>query len=265
MVVRITSAAFSGVATGAGVFLRANKRAADAVEARLPHAKTNLHDEYAHAVAQYMNSLPRGAVVVDVGGGKKCAFARYRNPTSGVRLVAVDISAEELAYNVDVDEKLVADVTERLPFGDHEVDMLVSSSVIEHLRNSEAFVRESARVLKPRGLFVHVLPNKFAPFSVANQLIPQRIAQRLLRVLVPGSEGVLGFPAFYDRTYPAAFRQLVARCGLNVRELRVAYYQAYYFDFFIPLYIINVAYELVVSSLRLENLAANMLIVAQKP
>jgi len=250
--------------TAARSFLRANKRVALAIQNHLPQAKTNLHEEYARTVAEYLRALQRGSVVVDVGGGKKCDFAHHRRPDSGVKLVAVDVSAEELAHNTDVDEKLVADASERLPFGNEEVDMIVSHSVVEHLRDSEAFVRESARVLKRGGLFIHMLPNRFAPFSVANQLMPRGLSRRLLRVLIPGSEGRLGFPAFYDRTYPSALRQMTARSGFEIVELRVGYYQAEYFDFFVPLYLLNVVYELITSSLRLENLAANVLIVARK-
>jgi SAM-dependent methyltransferase len=252
-------------ATIARAFLRGNKRAAFAVERHLPQAKTNLHAEYTRTVGEYLSSLPPGAVVVDVGGGKKCDFARHRAPGSGVKLVAVDVSAEELAHNVDVDEKVVADATQRLPFGDQEVDIIASHSVIEHLRDSEAFVRESARVLKHGGFSINMLPNRFAPFSVANRLMPRSLSRQLLRILIPGSEGKLGFPAFYDRTDPSAMREIIAQSGLEVVELRVGYYQAEYFDFFLPLYLLSAAYEIVASSLRLQDLAANMLIVARRP
>ena len=252
------------VASAARTFMRGNKRVSLAIEHHLPQAKTNLHAEYSQTVAEYLSLLPSGAVVVDVGGGKKCDFARYRAPGSGVKLVAVDVSAEELALNVDVDEKVVADASERLPFADEEVDLIASHSVIEHLHDSEAFIRESARVLKRGGLFINMLPSRFAPFALANRLMPRALSRRLLGVLIPGSEGKLGFPAFYDRTYPSAMRKVVAQSGFEIVELRVGYYQAEYFDFFVPLYLLNAAYELIASSLHLENLAANMLIVARR-
>jgi ubiquinone/menaquinone biosynthesis C-methylase UbiE len=253
------------MAGAATAFLRANKRAAKRLKPYVPQARTDLHREYTRVVAEHVNALPPGATVVDVGGGRKCAFARYRNPASGVRVVAVDVSAEELALNADVDLTVVADVTERLPFGDNEVDLVVSRSVIEHLRRPQAFFDEAARVLKPGGLTIHVVPSRFAPFAIANQILSRRISSRLLRMLIPGSEGVLGFPAFYEQTYPSAFRRMLARSRLDVIELRVGYYQADYFNFFVPLFVLSAAYELIVSTLRLENLAANMLVLARKP
>lgn len=252
-------------ASAARAFLRANKLAARRLKPYVPQARIDLHREYPRVVAQHLNALPPGATVVDVGGGRRCAFARYRNPASGVRIVAVDVSADELAFNVDVDDKVVADVTARLPFADNEVDLVVSRSVIEHLRRPEAFFDEAARVLKSGGLTIHVVPSRFAPFAIANQLLSRRTSSKLLRTLVPGSEGVLGFPAYYEQTYPSAFRRMLGKSRLEVIELRVGYYQADYFNFFLPLFVLSAAYELIVSTLRLENLAANMLVVARKP
>src|SRR5215213_321384 len=120
-------------------FLKHNKRLSASVAARLPQARENIHRLYPQVVARYADAYERPAVVVDVGGGRKCDFARLLRPASPVRIVAVDISAEELELNGDVQDKRVADVTEGLPFGAGEVDMIVSHSVIEHLPNVEAF------------------------------------------------------------------------------------------------------------------------------
>lgn len=244
-------------------FVDKNRELSDAIVPHLPQAKLNLHEAYVDTVARYMNALP-GGVVVDVGGGRKCDFASARRAGSRVRIVAVDISTEELALNQDVDEKRLADITKELPFAAGEVDLVVSRSVIEHLRESEAFVANSARVLKSGGHFIHVFPSKFAPFSILNQLLPRRLSQTLLHTFHPGSEGRLGFPAYYDQTYVAAMRRMLPRCGFDTVDLRVGYYQAEYFDFCLPLFLVNAAYELIVSALKLENLAAVVLVVARK-
>jgi ubiquinone/menaquinone biosynthesis C-methylase UbiE len=245
-------------------FMKTNQEICARIERRLPQASVNLHRAYEETVARYLNSTGDGGVVVDVGGGKKCDFAKYRRPGSRVKLVAVDISAAELDHNHDVDEKRIADVTRGLPFEDGEVDLIASRSVMEHLQSSEEFIAHSARVLKRGGVSIHVFPSKFAPFSIANQLLPRKLTRRLLYGLIPGSEGVLGFPAFYDRTYASAARAMFERQGFEIAELHVGYHQAEYFDFFVPLYLLNAVYELALYTLRAENLAANVLIVARK-
>lgn len=244
-------------------FMAANRRLAQAIERRLPQAREDLQAAYRRAIEERMNAH-QGQLVVDVGGGRRCHFADLRDPALGTRIVAVDISAEELEHNWDVDEKRVADVQRELPFEDGEVDLIVSRSVLEHLEDVEAFVRESARVLKSGGYAIHMLPSKFSPHSIANQLLPRSLSKRAVHFFVPGSEGRLGFPAYYDRCYPAALRRLLERHGFAVEELRPDYYQSDYYDSFLPAYLLSAAYELAVRALRLENLAASLLVVARK-
>ena len=51
--------------------------------------------------------------LVDVGGGRRCVYAGFVRPEQQLRLIAVDISAEELALNTQVDETYVANVVAR--------------------------------------------------------------------------------------------------------------------------------------------------------
>lgn len=245
-------------------FLETNKRVCRVVEQSLPQAQQDIHAVYVSRVAGYLATLPAGAKVVDVGGGRKCDFAKYRSPQSGIKLIAVDISANELEHNQDVDETRVADVMTGLPFADEEVDLIVSRSVLEHLENSEAFIANSARALKPGGYCIHVFPSKYAPFALLNRLLPHSMSKWLLHLLIPGSQGTLGFPAYYDRTYRSGMKRILERHDFEVIEFEVDYYQADYFNFFVPLFLLNALYELVVHALGLENLAASVLVVARK-
>jgi SAM-dependent methyltransferase len=240
-----------------------NKAICDAIERYLPHAKSNFLKEYEEAVAGYMNALQPPAIVVDVGGGRKCDFAGYRDTASGVRIIAVDISEDELAKNHDVDEKRVADVTKDLPFKTGEVDMVVSHSLFEHLRDSEAFVVNSSRVLKPGGYFIHLFASKFAPFAIANQLLPAVLSKRLLKMLKPEATRV-GFDAYYDRTYASATKRLLIRHGFEIVSLKTRYYQSRYWDFFVPLFLMSVLYELAIYAIDAQDLAASVLVVATK-
>lgn len=244
-------------------FLDANRRLSHRIERRLPHARNNPYDVYPGIVARYMNARPN-QLVIDVGGGRACSFAALRQPGSGTRIVAVDISEEEMRHNSDVDETRVGDITRDLPFGDAEADLVVSSSVLEHLANLEAFVRTGARVLKPGGYFIHLLPSRYAPFAVINRALPHSLSKRILYLLQPQVAGVCGFPAVYDRCYASALVSLLESSGFEIEQLRTSYYQSRYFDFFVPGYLASVAYEAIVSALRRRNLAAYLLVVARK-
>ena len=88
-----------------------------------------------------------GATVLDLGAGRRSAYAGYIEPGSGVRLVAVDISPEELAANTDVSETRVADVSKDLPFDDGSVDLVLSRALLEHVDGVPQAVRNMRRVL----------------------------------------------------------------------------------------------------------------------
>jgi 2-polyprenyl-6-hydroxyphenyl methylase/3-demethylubiquinone-9 3-methyltransferase len=247
-----------------GRFLEANRQASRYLEARLPQARVNTQQIYQETVGDYMNARP-GQVVVDVGGGRRCSFAHHRRPELGTKIIAVDVSEDELAVNTDVDEKHVADVTDGLPVGDEEADLVVSHSVLEHLTEVRPFLADTRRVLKPGGYTIHRFPSKLAPFSVANRLLPRDVSRRLLRALIPGSSGRLGFPAYYDHCTDAAMRRLLDEEGFDVVSSRVSYYQSDYFEFALPVYAVSALWELVISALRLRPLAATVVVVARKP
>lgn len=49
----------------------------------------------------------------------------------------------------------------RLPFEDSAFDVVVSTSVLEHAQNTEECMVEIARILKPGGVSMHLLPSKW--------------------------------------------------------------------------------------------------------
>jgi SAM-dependent methyltransferase len=244
-------------------FFRANERLCTRVAHILPQAQVNLHQLYVETVARYMSKIG-SPVIVDSGGGARCHFAQHRLRDSAARIIAVDISAEELARNVDVDEKRIADITRELPFSNEEADLVVSRSVLEHLTTVDPFVAEAMRILKHGGYFIIVFPSKFAPFSLANQLLPNAISKRMIDFVWPERKGVLGFPAFYDRCYVSAMETVLRECGFEIIESHVGYYQSSYFNFFLPLFLLSALWEAIVRSVAARNLAANCLIVARK-
>ncbi len=246
-------------------FVRANTAASRVIERRLPQARTNPRTRYAERVAAAMAAFEAPGLVVDVGGGKACPFAALRRPGSGARIVAVDVSDEELRHNADVDETIVADIVRELPFRAGEARLVVSSSVLEHLPDTRSFIANCRTVLEEEGLTIHLFPGRWAPFAMLNRVLPRGVSRRLLHSLMPGSEGIQGFPAYYDECSAPAMRRLLEREGFHLLELQAGYYQADYFAFFLPLYVLSALYELLLYAFGLEALAANVLVVARKP
>jgi ubiquinone/menaquinone biosynthesis C-methylase UbiE len=70
----------------------------------------------------------------------------------------VDLS-DYLAFGRPKEFKSVNLNTEKIPYADNTFDSATSIEVIEHLENPYHYLRESARVLRPGGIFIMSTPN----------------------------------------------------------------------------------------------------------
>ena len=244
-------------------FFAINRDVCKKLERYLPQAKLKIFSLYERIIAQYINSS-HNQIILDIGGGKSCRFAKYRNPDVTVKIIAVDVSLESLKNNQDVDVKIVADVAQGLPFKNERVDLVVSRAVLEHLENIETFIIDSRRILKKNGYFIHLFPSKFAPFAIINQFLPEKLSRKLLYFFKPKSKGICGFPSFYKKCYYSAIKSLLERCDFEVVQMHFGFYQSPYFNFFVPLFLLSAIYEILLLVIGAKNLCAYVLVVAKK-
>jgi ubiquinone/menaquinone biosynthesis C-methylase UbiE len=224
-----------------------------------PHTYGSVSADYPAVVARFAEG---GRAIVDVGGGARCAFA---SQCSGSHILAVDISASELEKNCDVSDRKVADVTQQIPVADNSSDVVASRYVLEHLQGVERYVQEAYRILKPGGVFITLFPNKCAPFSLINRVLPASVARWVGYALKDKGKEYGIFPAYYEYCSPGAFRRLLQSQGFTSVDVRVSYSQAGYFNFFLPLAVVFLCYESLISRLNLVTLSAHVLVCAHKP
>jgi 2-polyprenyl-3-methyl-5-hydroxy-6-metoxy-1,4-benzoquinol methylase len=123
-------------------------------EINYPNDKGNTYpDRYFKHICEnhFFNEL-KGRKILDIGCGKGLAmkqFAKY-----GLKPFGIDCRDE----GVD-NFKLCNMESDEIPYQDDTFDIIYSKSVIEHVVNSENFVNESMRVLKPGGLFICLTPD----------------------------------------------------------------------------------------------------------
>jgi SAM-dependent methyltransferase len=177
--------------------------------------------------------------------------------------VSVDIREGELRLDRQVGLRVAADIVLSLPFAGRSVDILTARSVLEHLDDVERYIGNCRAVLKDDGYLIHSFPCKFSPSSIINQLLPGRLAGRLLHTFQPRwYERV--FEAKYDHCYHSAVIRLLRKHELEVVAEEIRYYQSRYYDFFVPLYIVMVLYDLLVAAIGIRNLGCHMLFVARR-
>jgi SAM-dependent methyltransferase len=221
-----------------------------------------LYARYDRDVAQALRSLPPGAIVADVGGGRTCSFALQLPADHSLVIVGVDVSAEELAANTTVDRVLVADVSRDIPFDDGEIDLLVSRTLLEHVPDVQGAANEMARVLKPGAQTIHLLPCRYALFAIVARVAPFDLAKRLLHFAIPGSKGVVEFDVVYDRGHPRALEHAFTQAGFRDVSVQCTWDQTDYFQSLFPVFLLVLLYQRLASLFRVRMLASYAIVRA---
>lgn len=234
-------------------FLEANRRLSARFDRRGDAA---LYSRYDDDVACALRGLPEGGIVADIGGGRTCSFAARVPPEQDIKIVAVDVSPAELAANTTAHATLVADVSHHIPFDDSELDLLVSRTLLEHVADVESAVREMARVLRPGGRTLHLLPCRYALFAIIARIVPFDLAKRALHTLIPESRGVVEFDVFYDRGHPRELERVFAAAGFRQVSVECTWDQASYFHAFFPVFVLVLLYQRLAEACQLRCLAS---------
>jgi SAM-dependent methyltransferase len=242
----------------------ANVKLSKATERRLELPKeAQIWQTFTEDAAALIRALPDGAVVLDLGGGRSCRYAKEVEPPGRVRLIAVDISAEELALNTDVTEIRVADVAKPLPMPDASVDLILSRALLEHVDGVPAAIRQMARVLRPGGVALHLVPCRYSLFGMAARLLPFGPLLRLTYKLAPWfNDQNFGFAVHYDHCFPEALQREFLAAGFSDVQMQLSWSCDGFFVGIYPLYLLHALYEQVVRRLRIRRLAAYVIVKA---
>lgn len=208
---------------------------------------------------------PEVTQVIDVGAGRESAIAATVRQRSNVKLIGMDVDATELALNEQLDQKVVCDASKMWPTMALPADLIVSRATIEHLPDNQQFIRSAFLALRPGGKLAVVFASKWAPPVLLNRMIPNWLANKLLKALVPNADGKQGFRAHYDLcTYRAFYRALEAE-GFRVTFHYCSYYSSSYFQFFFPLHFLSILMDMFRMTLGIRSLASQCVFLAQKP
>lgn len=216
-------------------------------------------------VARALLGRPGVDTVVDVGGGRTWYFGEDWRTNPKFKLIGIDVDPAELELNPMLDERITADVTKTLGVPDGSVDLVLCRAVVEHLSDNAAFVRNVHRALRPGGSAAFVFVNKWAPPMILNRMLPTAVSARLLHALVPGSDGICGFKAHYDKCTFTEFKRALEDAGFEVEYEYSSYYSSSYFQFFFPLHVLSILTDLVRQTLSIRNLSSMCLFSVVKP
>lgn len=219
----------------------------------LPNDAT-LRERFEQAVRERIRTLPDGAVIVDVGGGRDCFYHDALRP--GIELIITDISPDELSRNPHATRTLVSDIAQSLPLPFASVDLLISRTVLEHVPDVRAAARHMAGALKPGGETLHYVPGRYSLFGMAARWLPFEPLLGLLHWLLPETQDAVEFDVCYDQGTPRQLGRAFESADFRDVTVEITWAQPGYFEPIFPLYLIYALYEFVVRTLRLRTLAA---------
>jgi len=244
-------------------FVRANRK----LSRRLYHwaAKKTARRSGAIDFAQRVvpSLLRPHAAVLDVGGGKFPLIDASTKRRLGLRVVGLDISADELrqAPAGSYDATIVGDVaTADIP---ESFDVILSRTLLEHVADPPRAIANLARALRPGGVMAHLVPCRRAAFATINRLLGNRLAKSVLFAIYPEKRTGAGFPAYYRFCTPSEMSGLCRRAGLDV-EVQ-PYFESEYFNFFTPLYAVELLRQLTMLWLGADDFCETFVVVARKP
>ena len=104
-----------------------------------------------------------GKRILDVGCGVGAFVRRLRQFSPSV--YGMDVDAERVREGAEQLPNLGLSVGEYLPFRDGTFDVILLHEVLEHVKDEEATLRETKRVLAPGGKVIIFCPNRLYPFE----------------------------------------------------------------------------------------------------
>lgn len=152
--------------------------------------------------------------VLDLGCGRNAPMLTWTNSTCAIRL-GIDPVAQPTANVV-----MLRGSADSIPLRDGSMDLVISQSVLEHLKTPDRAFREVARVLTSGGRWLILTPNFYDYASLIAWVIPDRFHAAIVQ-RTEGRAPEDTFPTYYKANTPAELRRLARDAGLTVARLEL--------------------------------------------
>lgn len=238
-------------------FVSFNVKIANFFDRHFPNfVETKSYRSVIHSCVDNYLSQYDNCDVLEVGGIDKPLLKK----SSEYRYDGIDIEHKELCDKV-YDNFYVQSIEQPI---ENEYDLIISMTLLEHVKNNNASVAQMYKALRPGGCIVHYLPSKNHPYSLILRLIGPKWQKRLVNILRPWAADVTGYPAFFDCCSPSEMKGLCKCSGFTHIEIIPFYRANDYFSFFIPCYIAVTLWENICKKFNWVQLCSGFVIIAKK-
>ncbi|UCC97004.1 MAG: methyltransferase domain-containing protein [Phycisphaerales bacterium] len=146
----------------------------------------------------------------------------------------------------------------------YKYDLIVSKSVLEHVRDNKASVTQMYEALRTGGYAIHYLPSKYHPYSLVLRLVGPKWQSRLIMMLRPWTADITGYRTFFDRCSPREMKGLFECAGFETVRTTPIFRASDYFRFCLPCYVVVTLWENICKRLQWEQCCSGFVIVARK-
>lgn len=92
--------------------------------------------------------------ILDIGAADGMLLSYLKDALHADKAIGIEPSIECIRLSKSNDIELIQGAGESIPFEENMFDVIVAASVIDHLKDVKAFLKEAHRVLKPKGIVV---------------------------------------------------------------------------------------------------------------
>jgi SAM-dependent methyltransferase len=178
----------------------------------------------------------------------------------GFEYVGLDIEEKSECYR-QYDRFLVQTIEEPI---EGLFDVVVSITLLEHVRDNRAALKNIFDVLKPGGATHHYIPGKGHPYALILRLIGPNWQKRLIATTRAKAKEATGYPTFFDHCTANGMVKLFRETGFEDIDIDIHYGANDYFSFFIPAFVLITAFENLCRILGLRYFASGYVISARK-
>ncbi|MBI2521704.1 MAG: methyltransferase domain-containing protein [Bdellovibrio sp.] len=204
------------------------------------HSSKTAHENYTRFLTDYIikNQLRN---ICEVGGGSNPSLSLKFIQDNNIQYTLLDVSQDELNKASDDFHKIRTDiVSSDIRSLTSKFDFIFTKMVAEHVSDDEIFHKNIYHLLEKGGHAFHFIPTLWAPPYIANLLIPEKLAYKVLLWIDPNRAEAghfRKFPAYYKGCRGPTKGQIkkLASYGYNVMEYIGFFGHAYYYQKIKPL------------------------------
>jgi ubiquinone/menaquinone biosynthesis C-methylase UbiE len=192
--------------------------------------------------------LNADSVLLDAGCGRTAPvlskFVGKAKRLLGVELVEFD--PKTVPAGVELIQANLAKVSQ---VGDASVDLVISRSVLEHIKEIEPVYREMHRILKPGGGFIFLVPNFGDYVSLISWIVPNKFHAYIVSK-TEGRDTHDTFPAYYKSNSRSSVARLASRTGFRIVSCEYLGQSPDMLMFNAPLFLLGSLYEKLITWIR---------------